>query len=101
MNILKEFLIETKPHSVNLPGHIRHIYKFPNGYGASVIEGHLFYTDETHPYELAVVKFDNYNNDDDEFYITYTTPITDDVLGYLDGVELLITLEKIKELPHA
>ena len=29
--------------------------------------------------------------------ITYETPITGDVIGCLDGVELLITLEKIRE----
>ena len=98
MNILKEYLIEARPHRIRVPGCMQYIYKFPNGYGASVIEGTMFYTNDTHPYELAVTQFIEGTND---YNITYETPITGDVIGCLDGVELLITLEKIRELSHA
>lgn len=52
-------------------------HKFPNGYGASIIRGgSLAYGG----YELAVLKYDA----DGDWGLTYNTPITDDVIGYLD-----------------
>jgi len=58
-------------------------HMFSNGFGVSVVTGHLFHTTESHPYELAVL---------DENGITYSTPITDDVLGELseDDVNRLL-----------
>jgi len=72
------------------------VYKFPNGYGASVVAGSYFYTDTDNPYELAVVKFDA---DGEGFEIDYTTPITDDVMGYLNERKLDAILQQIKDLP--
>jgi len=43
--------LEFKPHPVS--GLIAKV-AFENGYGASVVSGPLFYTDEGHPYEVAV-----------------------------------------------
>lgn len=68
------------------------VYKFPNGYGASVITGELFYTDADHPYEVAVLKF---RDGTDAFDLCYTTPITDDVIGRLNAQELYDVLEQI------
>ena len=34
----------------------RAVVNFDNGFGASVITGERFYTNEEHPYELAVLK---------------------------------------------
>lgn len=58
------------------------IYRFDNGYGASVVN-HLY----SYGIEMGVVKFNSESNLD--FELVYDTPITDDVLGYLseDGVE--------------
>ena len=77
-----------KEHLLN--GGTQTIYKFPNGYGASVICGGLYtYGDDERPYELAVIKF---RPSGDGFYLCYDTPITDDVVGYLteDGVSALL-----------
>jgi hypothetical protein len=38
-----------------------------------VVNGDLFYCDSQHPYEVAILK---------DGYITYNTPLTNDVLGY-------------------
>lgn len=55
-------------------------YKFPNGFGASVICLPGFHGFERGLSELAVLKF----NGDGEYDLVYDTPITDDVLGYLN-----------------
>jgi hypothetical protein len=70
------------------PG-IQYIFKFPNGYGASVIKhyGSLGY--DHGKWELAVL------HDDD---ITYDTPITRDVLGFLDDADVKDALLKIQAL---
>lgn len=64
---------------------------FPNKYGASVITGPGAYGNENKPYEIAIL----YNG-----HITYDTPITDDVLGYLNREEVEDILNKISELPE-
>ena len=66
------------------------IYEFPNGYGASVITGSVAQADAGRPYEVAV--FLNGN-------ICYDTPVTDDVIPYLDEFDVLRVLNEIKALP--
>lgn len=67
-------------------------YVFPNGYGASVIDDG--YRSKDKSYEIAVLK----KITDNEYSLCYDTPITDDVLGYLDNDEVIEILEKIKNL---
>lgn len=45
-------------------------------------------------FELAVV----YWYENDEFHLTYSTDITDDVLGYLSNKNVMDTLREIKKL---
>ena len=71
------------------------IYRFDNGYGASVISGGYAYSDLDHPYELAVIKFDD---EDGGFDLVYDTPIGEDVIGYLDANEVNEILKQIKHL---
>jgi hypothetical protein len=65
------------------------IVTFDNGYGASIVKTDRSYGGKDGLYELAVL-FDG--------LISYDTPITDDVIGYLteDGVTEL--LQKIEDL---
>jgi len=65
------------------------IYKFPNGFGASVIRGEHTYGGSVELWELAVLEGED---------LCYTTPITDDVLGYLEWSEVEKLLDKIKNL---
>jgi hypothetical protein len=68
----------------------QHIYAFPNGYGASVINRQYSYG-----MELAVLV-----GDEKDFEITYNTPITNDVVGNISGpAELEDLLTQISELP--
>lgn len=73
---------------------IQYVFRFDNGYGASIIK-HLFsygYGDDL--WELAVLKFDG----DETSHICYDTELTDDVIGCLSDEEVCSYLEKIKEL---
>lgn len=70
------------------------IYKFKNGYGASVIKNSMSYGNEVGLWELAVVTFDNDNN----FKLCYDTEITDDVIGYLTESQVDDLLERIESL---
>lgn len=63
-------------------------FMFPNGHGASLINDG--YRSDGAPYEIAVLDA----NDN----IDYTTPITDDVLGYLTSYEVISILGAIKAL---
>ena len=93
MEAMKEFVIRDREHPAGMGGE-QVVYMFPNGYGASVIQGDLFYTDDEHPFELAVVK-----KDGDSFVLDYKTPITNDVIGHLDAQGVYDTLVQIKALP--
>lgn len=74
---------------------IQKIYRFPNGYGASVIMNTISKGFEDGLWELAVVYFKN-----NQMYLTYNTPITSDVIGYLtdqDVESLLIQIENLEK----
>jgi len=63
---------------------------FANGYGASVIKYPYSYGAEEGLYELAVFGKDG--------QLTYDTPITDDVIGYLTPEEVEELLDRIEDL---
>lgn len=66
-------------------GGIQAVWRFDNGYGASVISHRYSYG-----IELAVLKGDD---------ITYDTPITDDIIGHIaDAQELSDYLTRIMAL---
>jgi hypothetical protein len=86
--------VETRVMCTNVRGPIyQAVFKFDNGYGASVIYGA-----GTYGVEMAVALFDE-NGDWD---ITYDTPITDDVIAYIpDEAELISLLCEVRDLPPA
>ena len=65
-------------------------YKFPNGFGASVVMGPYSYGGTSGLWELAVL---DANGD-----LTYDTPVTEGVLGYLSESEVDIALDQIEAL---
>lgn len=69
------------------------ILRFPNNYGASIVKHGFSYGDAG---ELAVIQFNSKNNDD--WKITYNTPVTDDVVGCNNADEVRALLNQIKTL---
>ena len=83
-----------EPHSTEIfgefPNGIQRIYKFKNGYGASVVMHNGSYGGNKGLWELAVLN--------EEGDLCYHTPITQDVIGYLTDTSLQSILEEIKAL---
>jgi hypothetical protein len=65
------------------------IVTFDNGYGASIVKTDRSYGGKEGLYELAVL-FDG--------LISYDTPITNDVIGFLTEDEVTDLLQKIEDL---
>ena len=83
---ISRYLVETN----DVYGGTQRIYKFPNGYGASVICHKGSYGYSKGLWELAVLN---------EFgELDYTTPITNDVLGHLSEEEVILKLNEIRGL---
>jgi hypothetical protein len=75
-----------------LNGGVQKVFRFSNGYGASVVKHSFSYGSSLGIWELAVLKF--HGSGVDEWKIDYSTPVTDDVLGSLDetAVESYLTV---------
>lgn len=86
---------KSAPHSAGIGEH--HWFKFPNGYGASVVRFVLSggfggsYGGDAGLWELGVLN--------PEGRLAYDTPITDDVLGHLTEDDVAEALDKIAALP--
>lgn len=78
-------------HGQRLNGGEQRSWRFPNGYGASVVRHDFSYGHEEGKWELAVIKGPSWE-------ICYGTPITDDVIGWLDDNGVNELLEKIEAL---
>lgn len=73
-------------------GGIRRVYRFENGYAASVVNAPFSYGGREGLWELAVMDGNGINCD---------TPITDKVIGRLSDIELDEVLDRIAALPMA
>lgn len=72
------------------------LHRFSNGFGASVVKHCMSYGNEDGLYEIAVIKFHGEGVDD--YFLTYTTPITDDVLGRVPKEKIGDVLREIESL---
>lgn len=78
-------------------GGVQKLFKFENGYGASVISHEFSYGGDEGLWELAVVLV--YENEGKlSWELVYDTPITEDVLGWLTWEEVEETLKQIEAL---
>ena len=88
--------IEFQPHSMG-DGLMGKIF-FDNGYGVSVVRFKIYdryssYTNNENEWEVAVL-FGN----EKEWELTYNTPITNDVIGWLSEVDVTEIMKKVQEL---
>lgn len=83
----KDYIVEQ-----NDLGYPQMIYKFPNGYGASVIK--FNYVCLGIGIEIAVLRFD----EDGNWHIDYCTPITNDVICGLNEKSRDSVLQEIFDL---
>jgi hypothetical protein len=77
-----------------LGGMSRRFY-FPNKYGASVVRHAGSYGASAGLFELAVMQYDSVES---KWKLTYDTPITNDVIGWLTIEEVNGLLDQIKAL---
>jgi hypothetical protein len=80
--------LEFKDHPLH-DGIIARI-KFENGYGASIVRHEYSYGGNKGLFELAVLD----SNDE----LCYSTPVTNDVIGYLRDIDVSDVMEKIQQL---
>ena len=80
--------LEFKPHSMGEGVASR--LSFDNGYGVSVVRTSFTYGGKEGLYELAVL--------DSDGSLTYSTPVTNDVIGYLSEDEVSDIMEQVQKL---
>lgn len=66
---------------------------FSNGYGVSVVKFPGSYGYEQDLYEVAVLQ-----GTEDDYDLCYDTPITDDILGHRDEIDVENIIEEVKAL---
>jgi hypothetical protein len=71
---------------------------FRNSYGASVVRHSYSYGGTEGFYELAVIR--EPESEDEEFVIDYDTSLGCDVIGWLDGQEVVDKLKEIQSFPN-
>ncbi len=87
MKTFKDLEFNTHPgHLVGVQARIQ----FDNGYGASVVQTPYSYGGDKGLYQLAVLGTDG--------HLTYDTPVTNDVIGYLRPEDVTDVMEKIQQL---
>jgi hypothetical protein len=89
MKTFKDLQFKKHPMAEGLDGVISRIF-FDNGYGVSVVKHQYSYGGDRGLYELAVL--------DKDGQITYNTPITDDVIGYLRPEDVTDVMIKVQQL---
>ncbi len=72
------------------------VFRFANGYGASVVRGQYSYGGDQGLYELGVIEWHG-----GKWGLTYDTSITEDVIGHLTDGEVSDLLKRIEELAPA
>lgn len=90
-----KYLLIEKPHPFPMVGGVQRIYRFPSGFGLSVVNGKMLHA-YSFAWEVAVLK--NVSADGKEFELTYDTPLTNDVEVFQDDKATNEFVEKAIEL---
>lgn len=64
---------------------------FPNGHGVSIVRNRMSYGNKAGMFEVAVLDADE--------ELDYSTPVTDDVIGWLDVAGVLDVMKQVANLP--
>lgn len=98
MNFDKYLEVERRIHDGKT---IQKVYRFPNGYGASVVQGPYSYGGAAGQWEIAMVKY--YSPEKLHFDLSYDDGEFEDVIGYLADNEVDRFLQYIfnKEVTNA
>lgn len=91
---MSDFLVDRRRKN----GGFQLLFRFENGYGASVIKAPYSYGGVEDLWELAVIYYSK-ATDSFDYTLRYDTPITDDVIGWLDDPHVVEYLREIKNLP--
>ena len=99
MEIIDKIDFEEPSDERCINGGTQKLFRFSNGFGASVVKHSFSYGKEKGLWELAVIEF-KYPTDleTDEFSLCYSTDITDDVIGSLTIKQAVKILHKIQKL---
>ncbi len=87
-------LLHARRSSTNRMGNEQVVYRFRNGYGASMIWDRA---SSESGYEIGVTRYEG--PDDNSWELCYETPITSDVLVRLDVDEARAVLKQVGDLP--
>ena len=85
--------LKFESHPVYKDGGIHAKHFFDNGYGVSVVRFPGSYGFENDLYEVAILK-----GTPDNYELCYDTPITEDVLGHRDEIDINNILEEVQTL---
>lgn len=77
---------------------VQRLYRFVNGYGASVVRRFGSYGGSEGLWELAVIKWNDDLFRQFDWDLCYSTPITYDVIGYLEEDQVNTVLSFIEKL---
>ncbi len=75
---------------------VQYVFRFANGYGASVVKHFGSYGHDSDLWELAVIHFVG----EIEWDLVYNTDITSDVEGFLSDEDVINLLNRIKYLSN-
>lgn len=96
--LMEEYLVDYGVYDINTKHYKKQLlYRFENGYGASVICNEVTCLHGLGLWELAVIKW-NIDLVNYKWHLCYTTPITDDVISDLKFEDIEPILNDIKNL---
>lgn len=77
---------------------VQRLYKFKNGYGASLVRHFGSYGGSKGLWEIAVIKWTDQYERSVDWDLCYSTPITENVIGYLKEDQVNTILSFIEKL---
>ena len=77
---------------------VQRLYRFENGYGASLVRHSSSYGGSKGLWEIAVIQWIDQYEFGFPLYLCYSTPITKDVIGYLEEDQVNTILSFIEKL---